>query len=96
MGSIKIGMSKHARVRLGELQMGFPYDLHLLATIEGAIRVERTVQHLFSHAHIRGEWFRPVDELLEYVKREGEHPDITQAREMEELFEKRRNMRILA
>ena len=96
MGAIKIGISKHAQVRRRELQDSIPYDLTLLGTVEGGRAVEAVTHSLFAHAHLRGEWFRPVEELLEHIAKECEAPEVTRKRELEELFEIRRNMRIIA
>ena len=96
MGAIKIGVSKHAQPRVREMQGSTPHTLALLATVEGGHGVEHALHSLFAHAHIRGEWFRPIEELIEYIKNEGELPEATAKREEEELFEKRRNTRVIA
>jgi hypothetical protein len=96
IGAIKIGVSKHAQVRTREIQDNTPHTLTLLATIEGGRGVEHTLHSLFAHAHIRGEWFHPVAELLAYIAETGESPSETARRDMEALFEKRRSMRVIA
>jgi len=66
-GAIKIGTSKQLSKRLAELARVLPYAIDLLATIDGGREVEWTIHNRFDHARIRGEWFRPVSELLEYI-----------------------------
>jgi len=67
-GTIKIGMSKQLSKRLSELARILPYDLKLLATIDGGREVEWVLHNRFSHARVRREWFRPVPELLAYIE----------------------------
>lgn len=66
--AIKIGTSKHVRGRMIALGSASPHALTVLATMEGSHRVEALLHFLFSHARIRGEWFRPVPELTEYIE----------------------------
>jgi hypothetical protein len=72
--AIKIGTSRHLKKRIGELTRDLPWKITLLATIDGWRETECVVLRRFRHARIRGEWFRPVPELLEYIasiKKEG-------------------------
>lgn len=66
-GPIKIGWAKDVYRRLQSLQTYCPYRLRSLAVLPGTIQDE--TQHLkrFSEYHIRGEWFRPEAELVEYI-----------------------------
>jgi Meiotically Up-regulated Gene 113 (MUG113) protein len=66
-GAIKIGTSKHLKKRMDEIARILPSEIVLLATIEGGHEVEWVIQQRFNHAHVKGEWFRPVPELLEYI-----------------------------
>jgi hypothetical protein len=66
-GFIKIGMSTNVEMRMCALLQGMPHNLTLLATMPGANRVESLVHAHFRHARVRGEWFRPLPELLEYI-----------------------------
>lgn len=67
-GAIKIGTSKQLSKRLSELSRILLYAIDLLATIDGSREVEWTIHNRFDHVRIRGEWFRPVPELLEYIE----------------------------
>lgn len=64
-GAIKIGYSGDVGRRIGVLQTGCPDALTLAGLIIGAgLGAEAYLKRLF-HAHaIRGEWFKPHDELL--------------------------------
>ncbi len=93
IGAIKIGVSKHPKKRAKELQDHSLYVIKLLATVDGGYSVEHTLHHLFAHAYIRGEWFRPVDELIAYIAKEGEPIDVTEKRERDEIFEKMRSVK---
>jgi hypothetical protein len=66
-GYIKIGTSTNVPMRVLSIGRGTPHDLVLLATMPGAYRVEALVKMFFKSARIRGEWFRPVSDLLEYI-----------------------------
>lgn len=63
-GVIKIGVSRDVTKRLGGLQTSTPDELSLVGTIPGDERVEAEWHARFAAAHIRGEWFRPVPDLL--------------------------------
>lgn len=80
IGAIKIGTSKNVALRVRSIASGMPHGLTLLATMPGWHRVETLVHQLFEHARIRGEWFRPIPELLEYIdeiKSSSEHTSPT-------------------
>ena len=93
VGAIKIGVSKHPKKRAKELQNHSLYVITLLATVDGGYSVEFLLHHLFAHAYIRGEWFRPVEELLAYIAKEGEPIEATEKRELKEIAEKMRNVK---
>lgn len=95
-GAIKIGVSKHVKKRAKELGYGMPYTVTVLAVTEGGRGVEALLHMRFSHARIKGEWFHPVPELLEYIEKHCEPLEAMLERELEALFEKRRNMRVIA
>ena len=60
---IKIGSAKDVERRLGELQVGNPYELAVVAKLgpfskREAEATERRLHEQCSRFHIRGEWFR--------------------------------------
>ena len=68
-GPVKIGCAGDAARRLIELQVGHPETLVFLGQLDGGHAVERVIHRKFSHLRIRGEWFSPACELLEFVRR---------------------------
>jgi len=65
---IKIGTSKKVKPRLREVERQANRSVVLLATLSGDREVEGILHQRFARARIRGEWFRPVPELLEYIE----------------------------
>jgi hypothetical protein len=74
VGHIKIGWhaGTDAAERVRELQVGSPVKLTLLGTMPGEKETEADLHRKFSHAHLHGEWFRAVPELLALIGRQGE------------------------
>jgi hypothetical protein len=68
-GAIKIGTSKQLKKRVDELARQLPSKVKLLAMMDGCRETECVVHRRFHHVRIRGEWFRPVPELLAYIDR---------------------------
>lgn len=71
-GPIKIGIAEDVEHRMMALQTGCPYELHLLETYcpyEGfdARLFEAQLHALFAQHRIVGEWFRPVDEIMDFI-----------------------------
>ena len=66
-GAIKIGVAKNVNKRVQNMAVSTPHLLAVLAVIDGDQVVEQTLHHRFARARIRGEWFRPVPELLAYI-----------------------------
>lgn len=71
VGHIKIGVteSKNAQ-RLKDLQTGSPLRLHLVGYLKGnhPIQIEHRLHTSFQSARLHGEWFRPVPELLDFIR----------------------------
>lgn len=67
-GPIKIGITHDVAQRLAFLQTANPGDLRLLCSIRGGKEVERELHARFAAFRLRGEWFSPALELLQYVK----------------------------
>jgi hypothetical protein len=67
LGEIKIGVSSDVEARRASLQSNNPYPIIILATRPGGVREEYAVQRKFLHLRLRGEWFKPDEELLEYI-----------------------------
>lgn len=68
-GPIKIGHTNgDVKERLQQLQNGCPYELILLWCIKGTPEDEAYLHKKFKPEQIRGEWFRPCRQLLEYIE----------------------------
>lgn len=70
-GPVKLGLAKVPAERLATLQVGNADQLRGLAAWRVDPVEERRVHEDFAHARIRGEWFRPVPELIDYVLLRG-------------------------
>ena len=67
-GPIKIGVSQEPAARLSQLQVGNPDSLNLLATVLSDTKTEQQLHQVFSKDSIRGEWFRPSNGLITFIK----------------------------
>jgi hypothetical protein len=68
-GMVKIGFTKHpnAKGRIAELQKACPFEFEVLGEIPGGRELEQCLHSLFARHRVRGEWFRLVDDLAEFV-----------------------------
>jgi hypothetical protein len=69
IGPIKIGCSKLPEGRLHSLMAWSPVDLEIVAIIPGDYDLEWNIHDCFALAHIRGEWFRPMPDLVTAVEK---------------------------
>lgn len=66
---IKIGKASGGpSSRIRELQTGCPFDIRLVAFVEGGVKEEFALHRRFSAYRVRGEWFRNEGELSEHVE----------------------------
>ncbi len=65
-GYIKIGTAKSVTRRLANLQSASPVTLKLLHCIDGGKDTEREIHFRFAHRRLRGEWFIPGEDLLDF------------------------------
>jgi hypothetical protein len=65
---IKIGKSFSPRKRKIELQPGSATELKLLVAVPATTITERSAQSKFRHLRMMGEWFRPEQELLDFIE----------------------------
>ena len=68
LGPIKIGWSANVKQRLAAAQVDNHEELRLRATAPGGPQIEARLHTVFHTAWIRGEWFRPVAELVELIE----------------------------
>jgi DNA-binding NtrC family response regulator len=76
-GPIKIGHTNkfEADSRISALQTGSAFTLSLLCIIQGTIEDEKRLHKKFEHLKIKGEWFRPDKELIDFVIISRKMPD---------------------
>lgn len=67
-GPIKIGYATDVADRIISLQTGYPDNLKLLLAFPGNHQYEKQLHKQFSKFQLRGEWFKPEDELLKQIK----------------------------
>lgn len=76
--NIKIGYtSQDVEKRLHQLNTGSDTNLYLLGYIQGTKETEKYLHQKFGNLRIRqnAEWFRPSDELLDYINDNSERPN---------------------
>lgn len=66
-GPVKIGYAKDFTIRISKIQADNHEPLVALACIGGDQEVERKLHKQFWRHRIRGEWFRPADEVLAFI-----------------------------
>jgi len=65
--AIKIGTTKDLAKRLSMLQVGCCQKLKLVHSFEGGKTEERIAHEKFRASKIRGEWFNPTDDLIQFI-----------------------------
>jgi hypothetical protein len=71
-GPVKIGRTKNSVAgRLMQLQTGHPYKLKIIWVFEeNGIWNEASIHERFKHIRLEGEWFKPEEELFEFIGEE--------------------------
>ena len=70
-GPVKLGITQDPAQRIKTLQTANPHELRGLAAWRILPEEEKAIHQQFAHARIRGEWFQPVPDLLDFVLWEG-------------------------
>lgn len=68
-GPIKIGYSAWPELRAGSLHWRHGDSVEILAILDGGRLRERELHGLFAEYRITGEWFAPVQEILDFIER---------------------------
>lgn len=71
-GEVKIGVTTSAKIRnkLRSIQTYCPSKIRLLLVVEERnIMPEHEIHKKFANIRIRGEWFSPSPELLDWIKK---------------------------
>lgn len=80
-GNIKIGKTYDLNARVASLQTGSPEPLRLLAFINcrevNPTDAEAAMHGKFQQYRLQGEWFRPADELLDFIRGLGTDSETT-------------------
>ena len=71
-GLVKIGYSKNPEKRKNSLQTSCPKKLHIIKIIDGDYKRENCIHHRCSRFNVRGEWYRPHPDLLDYIEKLGD------------------------
>lgn len=67
-GPIKIGFTANLEERQQALQIGNPEPLRLRLALPARPQDERRYRRDFDFAHLRGEWFTPCSDLLDFIR----------------------------
>ena len=70
-GPVKIGISTSVKSRMKQIQAFSPVKLHLIACVRGTYQDEVVFHRRFKECRLHGEWFEPVDELINLTKELG-------------------------
>lgn len=68
-GPIKIGCSDRPPKRLEALAHWSPFELEIIVTIPGTIKLEGNIHECFADVHSHHEWFHPSTELLVAIEK---------------------------
>jgi hypothetical protein len=68
-GPIKIGFSTRPKERLRTLQTAHTDKLNMLHCELGSEADEARLHRKFSNIHIKGEWFKADDSLVEFIRK---------------------------
>jgi hypothetical protein len=68
-GPIKIGFAADPQKRKQQLQTSSSDTLHTLLVLPGTFQTEAHYHARFATLRLRGEWFRPEPELLEFIEK---------------------------
>lgn len=71
-GLIKIGYAENVGERFKSIQLMSPLILRVLNTMDGDKELEGHLHRYFGKLQHHGEWFRPSEDLLEFVR--SPHP----------------------
>jgi hypothetical protein len=77
-GPIKIGYTENdIKARVRNIQSSNPTEVKLLGVMQGNQKVEAGLHIQFCDYLIRGEWYQPPEQLLDYIAREGQQPSVS-------------------
>jgi hypothetical protein len=65
---VKIGVTIDIKKRLKSLQTGCPGELEVIGKMRGGLKMEQHLHRKFGHLRYNREWFRPGQDLLDFIK----------------------------
>ena len=68
-GPIKIGWASRLQYRLRALELANAFPLHVWATVEAEITLEREYHKRFAAHRLHGEWFERHPDILAEIER---------------------------
>ncbi len=68
-GNIKIGYSADPEQRKSNLQTANYEELEFIGIMDGSLEDEARIQKMFSAFNIRGEWYNPAKEVVDFAER---------------------------
>lgn len=66
-GLIKIGITTDIDLRLQQIGAASAAPLTVIGTMDGGFDVESAIHRQFAHLRTHGEWFKPAQELMDYI-----------------------------
>lgn len=67
-GPVKIGLARtNAKARFSSIQSSNHVPLKMLAAIDGDLVAEKKMHNRFANLRVRGEWYAPGKELMEFI-----------------------------
>jgi hypothetical protein len=73
-GNIKIGFSINPEKRKANLQTAHYEELEFIGIMNGSLEDEARIKKMFSDFNIRGEWYRPAKDVLDFAKQNASKP----------------------
>ena len=74
-GNIKIGFSTSPKKRKSTLHSAHYEELEFMGIMRGSLDDEAEIKERFSKSNIRGEWYRPSSEVMDFVKENASKPN---------------------
>ena len=75
-GNIKIGFSTNPDKRKSNLQTAHYEELEFIGIMNGSLEDEAKIKAMFSEFNIRGEWYRPDREIMDFVEKNANKPKV--------------------
>lgn len=76
IGPIRIGATRNLQAHLQQLVDLNPFPLYFMGSMMSAEpeKAKQMIQEQFATARTRGDWFRPTDELITFIRTKSQRP----------------------